>query len=581
MQLPSSTRSQSPETPQKNPQMVDGEVFSAVFEQLPTACVLHDGQGNILHVNNAFSRGLNSFSTHKAATTALDDLDQPLRDTIIASLVRNDTTISLSSPDGQIKHFSMAHSMVAPQLFATTFTQIEKASTASRTIGALYGIANAISSTRDISELYAEIHIVLHKHVDATNFFIGVLDEENDRIVFPYFSDERDEYYDIHNVSSADVDSLTLRVIRTGRPLFLRNTDLEEQKHKGEITVVGTDPAVWLGVPLMLGGNTIGAMALQHYENPWHYDEEDVAFMMAVSEQVAVAIERKRAEEQLSRLNEMLESMVAERTAELENKAQELEDANERLQELDRIKSALLSSVSHELRTPLTSIMGFAKLIRKDFLQIPPPPLSPLSEKMQKKRTRILSNLEIVSQESRRLTRLITEFLDLAKIESGHMVWYDQHVDPEKAVIEAAGAVQGLFEHTDAVKLRIEMTSKLPQVLIDPDKLRQVFLNLLHNAAKFTKEGEVVLSASASNNHLKFCVKDTGVGIPPAMLGRVFDKFFKVDENAAASIPGTGLGLAICKQIVEHYGGSIHVMSGPDSGSEFHFTLPITPDNTP
>ncbi len=559
--------------------------LSSVFENLPLGAVIFDTDGRILRVNKVFARitgycpVANPMGTPcvlqggvicdwQGDGNTVDCFQWQLR----KALLEQAPTAVIVRIDGRPRQVALQYADLGEGRRVATLIDVSEETAASRTLGALYDIANAISVTRDLSELYPAIHAILHKHVDATNFFIGMVDEEQDCIVFPYFSDEVDEYYDIANISDPATDTLTVRVIRGGRPLFLRRDELALRKSRGEIGVVGTDPAVWLGVPLSVGGKIIGAMAVQHYENPLHYDETDVAFMVALSEQVAVAIERKKVEEDLSRLNERLEAMVAERTAALEQQTLELTKANARLQELDRIKSALLSSVSHELRTPLTSILGFAKLIRKDFLKhFQKANFTP--EEMQRGR-RILSNLGIVSGESERLTRLISEFLDLARIESGHMVWNDQPLDPERALLEAAQAASGLFENSPPVILRLNTAGPLPYIVMDPDKLRQVLLNLLHNAVKFTIEGEVLLAVAADGDNVVFSVRDTGLGIPSQALERIFDKFFKVEEDVGWGASGTGLGLAICKQIVEHYGGSIQVESTPGQGSCFTVTLP-------
>ncbi len=560
------------------------EVVSSAFENLPLGALVFDAQGRILRVNKAFARitGYRLVAEPSGGFGFQGGGPEPegqdagsatvvFQERLHRALRGQDPTVVIVRADGHPRQVALQYADLGEGRWVVTLTDVSEEAVASRTLGALYGIANAISVTRDLSELYAAIHAILHTHVDATNFFIGMVDEEQDCIVFPYFSDEVDEYYDIANISDPATDTLTVRVIRSGKPLFLRHDELISRKSRGEISLVGTDPAVWLGVPLSVGGKVIGAMAVQHYENPLHYDETDVAFMVAISEQVAVAIERKKAEEALSRLNERLEAMVAERTAALEQQTQELTRANERLQELDRIKSALLSSVSHELRTPLTSILGFAKLIRKDFRKhFQKHDLTP--EEAQRGE-RIVDNLRIVSRESERLTRLISEFLDLARIESGHMVWNDQHLDPEQALLETAQAASGLFENSP-LTLRLQAAAPLPGIVMDPDKLRQVLLNLLHNAVKFTIEGEVLLAVAAKDGSVVFSVRDTGLGIPPHALERIFDKFFKVEEDVRWSTSGAGLGLAICRQIVDHYGGRVEVESTPGQGSCFSVTLP-------
>jgi len=446
-----------------------------------------------------------------------------------------------------------------------------------RTTNALYAISKAISTTRDLQDLYETIHSILGEVIDTTNFFISILDEEEDRLVFTYFADEKDDYYEIRNISDPKTKSLIAHVIRTGKPLFLSQADSIAPQIQELIGVIGTPAAVWLGLPLMVQGKIIGAMAVQHYSNPHHYSDADVTLMEAVSEQVALAIERKTNEEALTQLNEDLESKVDLRTKELKNKAAELETANKRLKELDKIKSAIVSSISHELRTPLTSIRGFAKLTGKDFIRH----FQPLANEktLRKKGERIRQNLEIIEAEGERLTRLINDFLDINRIESGKAVWSDQFLNPCDVIRQATNAVAGSFAAKPRMKLVTNLPETVPPIHADPDKVQQVLINLLNNACKFTSKGSITVSVTGNPDTLTITVTDTGVGIPKQEQAYIFEKFHKSRLGDTISIKdkGTGLGLAICKEIVEHYGGSIWVKSTPGKGSAFSFTLPSVP----
>ena len=284
----------------------------------------------------------------------------------------------------------------------------------------------------------------------------------------------------------------------------------------------------------------------------------------------------KNKTEELEELNQKLEDLVDERTKELEQKALELEKAVSHLKELDKMKSVFLSSVSHELRTPLTSILGFAKLIYKDFRKF----FLPLAEdrsKLKKKGARIEDNVSIIIAEGERLTRLINDVLDLAKIESGRIEWKDVEFAASEFLEQAARAVEGQFASRPSVEFCKEISDDLPLIAADKDRLIQVVINLLNNAAKFTEEGRVILSACVVEDKLRVTVEDTGVGISPEDLEKVFDKFHQVADNDTLKDKpkGTGLGLSISKQIIEHYGGRIWVESEPGQGSKFIFELPI------
>lgn len=254
----------------------------------------------------------------------------------------------------------------------------------------------------------------------------------------------------------------------------------------------------------------------------------------------------------------------------------ELEEANRRLRQLDQLKSDFLSSVSHELRTPLTSIRGFASLIDREFVRS----FAPQAEDnpvLQKKSSRIQDNLKIILKESERLTRLINDVLDLAKIESGRTEWRDTVLPVADFVRDAANATAGMFEHKSSVALRLEIAPDLPPFVGDADRMQQVLVNLLNNAAKFTDHGSVTVQAWLSEaQRIRIDVRDTGIGFPPEDAESIFDKFqqAKQGDTLMDRPKGTGLGLAICREIVNRHGGRIWADSAPGAGSVFSIELP-------
>lgn len=255
-----------------------------------------------------------------------------------------------------------------------------------------------------------------------------------------------------------------------------------------------------------------------------------------------------------------------------------LEQANARLRELDAIKSNLVSSISHELRTPLTSIRGFAKLVGKDFVRH----FQPLADGdyLEEKGKRISSNLLIIETESERLTRLISDFLDINRIESGKEVWNDEIFDPLGVVEKAVKALSGGFALNPNLRLIVDLPDSAPQVKADPDKIQQVIINLLNNACKFTPRGTVTISLKSDGEAVVVTVTDTGIGIRQDELSFIFDKFYKsqTDGSKTYDMRGTGLGLALCKEIVGHYQGKIFAESVLDEGSAFSFSLPVNFD---
>ncbi len=236
-----------------------------------------------------------------------------------------------------------------------------------------------------------------------------------------------------------------------------------------------------------------------------------------------------------------------------------------RMRRLEQAKSDFVSTVSHELRTPLTSIKAYtATLLRED---------------VDFNRDTQLEFLRIIEEETDRLTRLISDLLDVSRIESGRMELKTRRFD----FLELLKIVlEKVMSQTDIHTLRTELPEGLPPVEADPDKIEQVLLNLLGNAVKYSpRGGEIEVRVRGFPGKLECTVRDQGVGIPPEHLGRIFEKFSRVDNRATRGIGGTGLGLYITRSIVEAHGGTIWAESAPGQGSMFHFTLPLAQARRP
>jgi len=252
---------------------------------------------------------------------------------------------------------------------------------------------------------------------------------------------------------------------------------------------------------------------------------------------------------------------LEQKSRELEAATRELKAANERLTELDRMKDDFISTVTHELRTPLTSIRAFAEILLDE-------PALALAE-----RKRFLG---IIARETERLTRMINQVLDLAKIESGKAEWNVTEVDLREVIEDAVATTSQLFREKQ-VELRATIAPDLPRVPIDRDRILQVLLNLLSNAVKFCDrpDSQVRIDARPERDRLRVDVTDNGPGISAADREIIFEKFRQVGDTLTEKPQGTGLGLPISRQIIEHFGGRLWVESEPGRGSTFSFTLPI------
>ena len=265
----------------------------------------------------------------------------------------------------------------------------------------------------------------------------------------------------------------------------------------------------------------------------------------------------------------MIASVVEEEALGLEDvlriveEASELRHLNEQLRSLDRLKDDFVSSVTHELRTPLTSIRALAEMMADD-PDMPPPQRAEF--------------LRIVVAEAERLSRLVNQVLDMAKIESGHAEWHNADVDLPALLRQAAATLQELLRERGAqlvLELPDAATTPLPTLRADPDRLTQVVLNLLSNAVKFTPPGagRIVLRLIPDKEVVTVLVHDNGPGVPAEQRGLIFERFRQGGDDGHRP-QGTGLGLPISRRIVEHFGGRLELLDSPQGGACFAFTLP-------
>ena len=252
---------------------------------------------------------------------------------------------------------------------------------------------------------------------------------------------------------------------------------------------------------------------------------------------------------------------LEQKSRELEAATAELRAANERLKELDRMKDDFMSTVTHELRTPLTSIRAFSEILLED----------PKTDLIDRRKF-----LAIIVKETERLTRLINQVLDMAKIESGNAEWHTAEVDLHEIIEESIAATSSLFSDK-RIGLEMALEGGVPKVMADRDRLIQVMLNLLSNAVKFCEagQGRVKVGLYLAAGAVRVDVADNGPGISPAEQGTIFEKFRQGGDTMTAKPQGTGLGLPISRQIIEHFGGRLWVESSLGKGATFSFTLPL------
>ena len=316
---------------------------------------------------------------------------------------------------------------------------------------------------------------------------------------------------------------------------------------------------------------TIGINTFSVFYAPMLGPEKSVQAVVELFQDIS---ELKQLEESVLEKSEILEAVnesvlalnqnLELATGELAEKNSQLEKLNKELKTLDQLKDNFVSTVSHELRAPLTSIKGSVGLILDGMVGEVDP--------------QITKYLTVCQRNADRLIHLINDLLDLSKIESGRMI-----ITPTKCVMKelANEAVEDLS--TYSVNRQVDLRVEIPDNLIaqvDRNRFIQVLQNLLSNALKFTESGEVIIRAEKTSNAVLVEIQDTGIGIPPEYIEKIFGKFSQVDSTLTRKVGGSGLGLAICRAIVEEHGGSISVESKMGEGSCFRIILPDKADDS-
>ena len=445
---------------------------------------------------------------------------------------------------------SMSVALENARLFDETTRLLAEAKQRANELSTVNTISKALASQLDADELIQFIGDQMKGLFKANIVYLALVNKKTQMISFPY------QYGD--NMDSIKFgEGLTSKIITTGEPLLI-NKDVQELRAQLGVNLVGIPAASYLGVPIPVGDEIIGVLSIQSTEQENRFNESDLRLLSTIAASVGVALYNATLFEDVKLAK--MEAEAATRAAEKANEA----------------KSAFLSTVSHELRTPLTSVLGFTKIIRKRLDEKIFPSVDKSDPKTQKTINQISENLNVVISEGERLTHLINDVLDLAKIEAGKMEWNLEEVSIAEVAQRAISATSSLFDQK-SLSLKKHIESDLPIIKGDRDKLIQVIINLISNAVKFTDSGSVICDVFKKSNELVVSITDTGIGIAPEDYAAVFEQFKQVGTDTLTDKPkGTGLGLPICKEIIEHHGGRIWLESKIGKGSTFSFALPLS-----
>lgn len=349
-------------------------------------------------------------------------------------------------------------------------------------------------------------------------------------------------------------------VVENSQPLVLRDA-MSDPRFSGANSVALLKLRSVMCVPLISHGDTVGAIYVENRSVSGRFNDDDLPPLILFANQAAVAIEN-------ASLYEELEARVTARTRELEQAMLHVEKGWAEAVEANRLRTVWLNKVIHDLRAPLVIASGSLSMLKDGgFGHLNPKQLEWISK-----------SLETVMH----VKNLTNDLFDLSRLEVGAITLHLELTNLEEFMRNVYDIALGL-PWSKKVLLELDMSTPLPLVAIDPLRIRQVLLNLLSNAQKFTGQGSVTLHAKwlKDEDEVRLGVKDTGEGIPPDKLGQLFERFQQVDNNPQRRRQGAGLGLAICRELIEMHGGRIWVESTPAVGSNFMFTLPLNSPSHP
>jgi signal transduction histidine kinase len=441
---------------------------------------------------------------------------------------------------------------------------------------ALHDMASALASSLTLDEQLGIFIERVRLAMGAQRVLVGLLGEpgtERFSLCMAYDASKAGPWLGDFNLSAERYPEIW-EAVRTGKPVEIPDVSAEPMLASILEGLQAANVRSLLVTPLIAREKTIGVISLGYTNEDRKFSEEEIAHLQSFAAHAAVALEKARLIEAVRQHASELEERVRERTA-------ELAAANRRLEEASRHKSEFLASMSHEIRAPLNSILGFTQLLRDQTKDV-----------LSAKQARYLDH---VHESGRHLLQVITDIVDLAKVEAGKFILQPESLSVERALGDILVIARGVANKKEQ-EIHADVEPELPPLVVDPVRFKQILFNLLSNAVKFTPErGTITLGARRATDDrrpetgsdavprppspvpcLEIAVSDTGVGIKPEDVPRLFQEFVQLETTQAQRHEGSGLGLALTKKLVELHGGQIWAESdGAGKGSTFTVRLPF------
>jgi signal transduction histidine kinase/uncharacterized protein YigA (DUF484 family) len=462
-----------------------------------------------------------------------------IRSFMAVPIVLNQQMIGLITLDKQVPGFyqeqharlSMAFAAQAAtainnaRLFDETQRLLKETEQRAAGLAAVNTVSAALVGELDLNALINLVGEQTRFLFKADIAYVALLDPTGTTISFVYT-------YGEDLVSIKYGEGLTSHIIQTNQPLLI-NQEMDRQMLEIGATMVGKKSQSYLGVPITVSGKAVGVLSVQSTSQEGMFHEADARLLSTIASNVGIALHN------------------AQLYAEARQARADAEQAN-------AAKSAFLANMSHELRTPLNAIIGFTRIVRRKAEGVLP--------------AKQTENLDKVLLSADHLLNLLNTILDIAKIEAGRMDVLAANFRISALIDLCANTSQPLLR--PGVALEKHVDDSLNLIYSDQDKIRQIVLNLLSNAAKFTHEGRIRLTADRDGDDLRIAVADTGIGISAEALPRIFNEFQQADTSTTRQYGGTGLGLSISRKLARLLGGDITAESELDKGSTFTLTIP-------